>query len=270
MFQDEYTDIAYYARAKAEFLKNNVIGYFIAAMLAGLFVGFGVLISYTVGGLLSGLPYAKIVMGASFTAALSLVVMAGSELFTGVNLVCTAGYMKRSITMLDAVKILGVCYVGNWVGSIMLATFFHFSGLNSGYTAKYIIEASFVKTSIAPVELIIRGVLCNMLVCLATWCTARCKTESGKLTMFFWCIYTFVIVGFEHSVANMSLLTISLFSADGISFSGYFYNIFLATFGNMLGGIFFIGMPYYIISKRVKSRISSHKTVHLVRAKKTE
>ncbi|MBS4804768.1 MAG: formate/nitrite transporter family protein, partial [Clostridium sp.] len=103
-------------------------------------------------------------------------------------------------------------------------------------------------------ELFFRGILCNMLVCLAVWCTFRCKEESSKLIMIFWCLFVFITAGFEHSVANMTLLTIGLLSPLGhaVSVSGYAYNILIVSLGNMVGGILFIAVPYFIISRKKK------------------
>lgn len=68
--------------------------------------------------------------------------------------------------------------------------------------------------------------------------------------MIFWCLFAFITSSFEHSIANMTLLSISLFAPfeAAVSLSGYFYNILTATLGNMVGGILFVALPYYIIS----------------------
>lgn len=92
MFSEEVGAAARAARSKSTLLKKNPLGYFISAMLAGVYVGFGVLLAFTAGGVLGGAPATKIVMGATFGVALSLVVMAGSELFTGNNLVMSLGF----------------------------------------------------------------------------------------------------------------------------------------------------------------------------------
>lgn len=125
MFKEEYELVSNAANAKCTLLKKNPAGYFMLSMLAGIFIGFGVLLAFTCGGLLTGQPYARIVMGLSFGIALSLVVVAGGELFTGNNLVMATGIARKKITAGDAVKLWVVCYIGNWVGSILLALIFH-------------------------------------------------------------------------------------------------------------------------------------------------
>ena len=88
--------------------------------------------------------------------------------------------------------------------------------------------------------------------CLAVWCGYRCKSESGKLIMIFWCLFAFITCGFEHSVANMTLLTVGMISPfeSAVSLTGYLYNISVVSLGNMVGGILFLAVPYFIIAKK--------------------
>ncbi len=251
MFSEEVGAVANAARSKSALLKKNPLGYFISAMLAGVYVGFGVLLAFTAGGSLGGAPATKIVMGATFGVALSLVVMAGSELFTGNNLVMSLGLLKKTVGFGETLKLWLVCWLGNWVGSALLAVVFWATGLAQGAVGQFIADASAAKMAAPFVPLLFRALLCNMLVCLAVWCTFRCKSESGKLIMIFWCLFVFITVGLEHSVANMTTLTISLLSPMGaaVSVAGYFYNILVVTLGNMIGGILFVAFPYHQIAK---------------------
>lgn len=252
MFQDEVMVIEKAARIKADLLKYNPVGYFIAAMLAGMYVGFGILLIFTVGGSLNGAPYAKILMGAAFGIALSLVVIAGSELFTGNNMVMTFGVIGKSVTWKETAKLFLVCYLGNLAGSILLAFLFWKAGLSTGEVGEFIANTAAKKMNLDFQTLFIRGILCNILVCLAVWCGYRCKSESGKLIMIFWCLFAFITCGFEHSVANMTLLTIGLLEPyeAAVSIQGYMNNLIGVTLGNMVGGILFVAIPYYMISKK--------------------
>lgn len=251
MFKDEYEAISNAAVVKTSLLKKNLIGYIGLAMLAGLYIGFGILLIFSIGGMLNGAPYTKTVMGCAFGIALSLVVIAGAELFTGNNLVMAAGVIKKKITMGDAVKLWVVCFIGNWLGSILLAVIFHFSGLGAGSVGEFIAAGAAGKMGAGAVPLLMRGILCNTLVCLAVWSGMKCKSESGKLIMIFWCLFAFITTGFEHSIANMTLLTVALFNPCGqaVTIGGYFFNLFWVTLGNMIGGILFVAVPYYLASK---------------------
>ncbi len=252
MFVEEIAAISAAAKAKYSLLEKNPWGYFLASMLAGAYVGFGILLIFTAGGALAPAPWAKIVMGASFGIALSLVVIAGAELFTGNNLVMTTGAIQKTVTWPQAAWLWTVCFVGNWVGSALLAVLFWGSGLASGATAEFVAAASAGKMAVPLVPLFIRGMLCNTLVCLAVWCGFRCKSESGKLIMIFWCLYCFITCGFEHSIANMTLLTVGLLAPGtaAVSLGGYFYNIIVVTLGNMAGAILFLALPYALIARK--------------------
>ena len=103
----------------------------------------------------------------------------------------------------------------------------------------------------SPVALLLKGILCNTLVCMAVWCSIKLKSDSGKLIMVFWCIFTFMICGFEHSVANMTTMAVGLMNAGdaAVNVGGYIYNLFFVTVGNMIGGVLVVALPYHFIAK---------------------
>jgi len=257
MFGDEITAVSNAAKEKNNLLNNNPGGYILAAILAGIFIGSGVLLAFTTGGLLTGNPFARLLMGCTFGIALSLVVIAGGELFTGNNFIITIGLVKKTISAGACLKIWVVSYFGNMIGSVILAVIFVWCGLAAGSIGEFISSAAAAKMSLSPLALISRGLLCNMLVCLAVWCGFRCKSEAAKLIMIFWCLLAFITTGYEHSIANMTLLTVSLLSpaADAaVSLGGWVYNIALVTVGNMIGGIVFVALPYSAINYRNAGR----------------
>ncbi|WP_024621596.1 formate/nitrite transporter family protein [Metaclostridioides mangenotii] len=251
MFQEEFSVIVETARKKVMFLESNFTGYLMASMLAGLYVGLAILFIYTSGGMLAGAPYVKIFMGATFGIALSLVLLAGSELFTGNNMIMTAGMLKKTVNLKQTIKLWVVCYLGNWIGAIIVSLMFIGAGLAEGPVGEFIAATTATKMSIEPIQLFFRGMLCNILVCLAVWCNYKLKSESGKLIMIFWCLFAFITSGYEHSIANMTLLTVGLLKPMGaaITLGGYFYNILIVTLGNIVGAILFLTIPYYAISK---------------------
>ena len=252
MFKEEFNSAANGAAAKSNMLKNNPAGYFLLSVLAGMFIGFGILLVFTLSGALQGAPYTKLVMGSCFAVALSLVVIAGAELFTGNNFVMAAGMLKKTVTAGDAFRLWVICWIGNLLGSVLLALLFCATGLYSDATLAAMTGAAAGKMTAGFVQLLTRGILCNMLVCLAVWCGFRCKSESGKLIMIFWCILAFFATGFEHSVANMTLLTLALINNGGneaITMGGYCYNLLTVTIGNMIGAIVLVALPYYAAAK---------------------
>ena len=251
MFSEDYTAAANAAAAKSAFLKKNPAGYFLLSVLAGMFIGFGVLLVFTLSGAMAGSPFTKLVMGCTFSVALSLVVIAGAELFTGNNMVMTAGLLRKTVTASDVIRLWAVCWLGNLAGSVLLAGTYYLTGLYSGATLTAMTDAAAAKMTAGFVPLLARGMLCNTLVCLAVWCGFRAKTEAGRLIMVFWCILAFFATGFEHSVANMTLLTLSLMNSGGneaISMGGYWFNLLTVTAGNMIGATLCVALPYHAAS----------------------
>lgn len=242
MFQEEMSAAAASAEKKRELLGASKGRYVTAAVLAGMFVSFGVMVMSVIGGALTPVspPAAKLANGAAFAVALSLVVMAGSELFTGNNFVMAAGAFRKKVSWKDAALVWIFSYLGNLAGSILSALVFYATGLVSGGAEEFILAASSGKTAMGISELLARGALCNILVCAAVWCSIKMKSESGKLVMIFWCIFTFVTCGFEHSVANMSMLALALLSpghAGLVTPAGVCCNLVFVTLGNMAGGV---------------------------------
>ena len=253
MFNDEFTAAANGAAGKLKLLNSNPLGYFMLSVLAGAYIGFGILLVFTLSGALDGAPYTKLVMGCCFGVALSLVIIAGAELFTGNNLVMTAGVLRKTVTVGDAAKLWVVCWIGNLVGSALLAVIFSLTGLYSNATLSAMTGAAAGKMTAGFIPLLTRGMLCNTLVCLAVWCGFRAKSDAGKLIMVFWCLLAFFATGFEHSIANMTLLTLALINNGGneaITMGGYWYNLVVVTLGNMLGAILFVALPYHLASRQ--------------------
>lgn len=255
MYQEEHARVLEAANSKVNLLRTNPIGYFISSMLAGGYVGLGILLIFSVGAPLQQAqsPVTKLVMGLSFGIALSLVLMAGSELFTGNVFVLGTALLRRSVRGRDATGILVVSYVGNLAGSLLVAWLFRMTGLGNGIVGAFITQASVSKMALPADQIFFRAVLCNLLVCLAVWCGFRCKEETARLLMLFWCLFAFISSGYEHSVANMTLLSVGLFlpTTPDVTLMGFAYNVGMATLGNVAGAFLLLAVPYHVISKEV-------------------
>jgi len=247
--------VAATARAKADLLRRSPFSYLVLAMLAGAYIGFGIILIFSIGAPLAaaGSAAVKVVMGASFGIALSLVIFAGSELFTGNNLVMTVGVLSRTVTAGALARIWIGSFAGNLVGSLLLAAATASSGVLSKAPAKeFVLGVAAAKMAAPASELFFRGVLCNALVCLAVWMGIRTKDETARLVLIFWCLFAFIGAGFEHSVANMTLLGIGLFLPHDpalVSWAGFARNLSLVTAGNVVGGALLIGLPYWFVAQ---------------------
>ncbi len=262
MYHDELKEAQYLASKKVNLLEKSPLAYLVQAGLAGMFVAVSVLFSFTIGGILYPADFAgyKIVMGASFTVALSLVMMCGGDLFTGNNLLMGVGMFTKTITPLKAIKLWIFCWLGNFIGSWITVGLFEMTGLMSGDVASFITKSGLDKVSLGPAEIFARGIFCNIFVCAAVWACIKLKSESGKLIMIFWCVFAFFTAGFEHSVANMSLLALGALNPTesyAFGFDSYFYNLLFSTLGNIVGGALFIGLPYFYITKK-SPKVANH------------
>ena len=253
MFLDEYTSVCNAGKGKVKFLEENPAGYMISSVMAGMFISFGSFVAFYLGSILSGAgsPMTKAVQGFAFAAALSLVVMAGAELFTGNNMVLAAAAFDKAITWGQTAKTWVLCYLGNLIGSLLAVGIFQVTGIPKGDAGAYFATLAANKMALTPIQMLTRGILCNMLVCLAVWCGIKLKSESGKLIMIFWCIFVFLVCGFEHSIANMSIMAVGLLNAGdaAVSIGGYVMNLVIVTIGNMIGGVFFVAWPYRMMAK---------------------
>lgn len=229
--------------------QHNRKGYFLQTILGGLYIGFGIILIVTIGGLLDASGYAgiRIIQGLVFGVALSMVMIAGADLFTGNNMVMAMGAYAKQTTWKNAIAIWSFSYTGNFVGSVICAWLFFMTGLTTGATGQYIIKVATLKMHTPFIELLFRGILCNILVCLAVWSSYRLKSETAKIMMIFICIFPFITSGFEHCIANMTLLSLALMMPHdfAISAAGMWNNLLPVTIGNIIGGAFFVGALYF-------------------------
>jgi len=251
---DTIEAVARTARAKSTLLEASLTRYFVLAMLAGAYVGLGICLIFAIGAPLAAAqsPFLKVVMGASFGVALTLVVFAGSELFTGNALVLAVGLFDGSTDFKQLGGVWAWSYLGNLVGSVALAALIASSGALAGDPQRAFVEnTAAAKMGLAFWPALARGILANWLVCLAIWCSLRTSSDIAKLALIFWCLFAFIGAGFEHSVANMTLLAIALFQQHGesVTWMGYVMNLVPVTIGNAIGGALFVGGLYWFSAR---------------------
>ena len=269
MYQTTIDHFANLARKKADVLSGNPLAFFLASMMAGAYVGIGVILILSVGATLDP-AWQKLIMGVSFGIALTLVVFAGSELFTGHTMYMVFGKLKGTTTWGDLGKVWAGSWTFNLVGSVGLALLFAAGGggalLDDGAELLFKIADYKINSSIP--ALIARASLCNWLVCLALWMAARTDSDSTKAIVIFWCLFAFIASGFEHSVANMTLLSISLLGdhPDSISVAGMAHNLIWVTLGNIIGGSVFMGVGYWLATNgRLSAPIDSPESASVYR-----
>ncbi len=221
----------------------------VRTMLAGAAIGIGVLVLLTAGGplVVAGSPWAPLVNGLVFGVALTIVLVAGGELATSAMMVLTQGVLARRVGWGRAGATLLACLGGNLLGSAAFAALVHVSavaapGTAAGETLARLVEH---KAGATTAQLLVRGVLCNLLVCLAVWCWGRLGPGAAGVAVVVGCVMVFITSGFEHVVANMTTFSLALYGdVPGATVAEAARNLVVVGVGNTLGGAVLVGAAY--------------------------
>lgn len=240
------------ATRKADGLRRPVAS-FVSSMFAGAFIGVAVVLMVSTAGpfVAAGHPAAKLVAGAVFGVALTLVVFVGVELSTSGMMVLTQGAITGTIGWGRAGGTLALCFAGNLAGSIVFAALVVWSGvLHSNAAAGTMLQGMLdAKAHESALELLSRGVLCNVLVCLAIWACARLQSEAGRAIIIFWALLAFISSGFEHVVANMTTFSIGIIAGvPEATLAEFGRNLVLVGAGNLIGGALVAGLGLAVAS----------------------
>lgn len=249
------------ARTKANDVRR-LPQYLLSSVFAGAWVGIGIVLIVSLGGPLAAAnsPALKLVLAAAFGIALTLVVFAGAELFTGNNMFMLQGLRAGTVNALELAAVWAASLIGNLVGSIGLAAIVNAGGTLGAGAANgqpgpaNALVASIVSGKIQAdgAQLFWRAVLCNMLVCLALWTAARTRSDGAKLALIWWCLLAFIGAGLEHSVANMTVFGLGIFSGSA-GWGDLWRNLAFTVPGNIVGGGLVIGLGYAVTGGLTRS-----------------
>ncbi|MBR3556011.1 MAG: formate/nitrite transporter family protein [Oscillospiraceae bacterium] len=237
----------------------------ILGMLAGAFIGLagvGATIA-PVGVQAAGAG--KFLGACVFPVGLAMVLLAGSELFTGNNLIIIP-VLTGDIKVTQMLRNWVIVYIGNLIGGILVAAlvvYGHvgnlFGGAEGGVAAA-MINAANGKVTMSFGDAFLKGIGCNFLVCIAVWISFAAKDVTGKFWGLYMPIMLFVLCGFEHCVANMYYIPCGLFckalygvDKPALTWGAFFVkNLIPVTLGNIVGGAGLVGLPYWFVYLREK------------------
>jgi formate/nitrite transporter len=231
-------------------------------VLAGAFIGLGSMLFVIVqADPTLGLAARQLVGGLVFSLGLVLVTVAGAELFTGNNLLA----MARADGLITSGELLRnwvlVC-LANFAGAAGLAVLVFASGhtgMADGAVGRTVVRIAVAKQQLPLWEAFLRGILCNILVCMAVWMAMAGRSVADKIAAVVFPITAFVAAGFEHSIANMYLMPQAIlvqWSADVapqgpmLTWWGVATNLAVVIAGNLLGGSVLVGLAYHVIYRR--------------------
>ena len=226
-------------------------------VLAGAFIGLGAMM-YTL--VLSdaslGFAAQRLLGGLAFSLGLVLVTVAGAELFTGNNLLAM-GWADGCVSTRQVLRNWAVVCATNFVGAVALALMVWLSGqaeTNGGAVGATAVRIAVAKANLGPVEAFVRGMLCNVLVCMAAWMSLAGRSVTDKALAIVFPITAFVAAGFEHSIANMYLMPLAMLLGAPIGLLDMLLNLVPVIAGNLFGGSVLVALVYHVIYVRPGER----------------
>mmetsp|Transcript_16898 Transcript_16898/g.21903 ORF Transcript_16898/g.21903 Transcript_16898/m.21903 type:complete len:310 (-) Transcript_16898:334-1263(-) len=219
------------------------------SFLSGAHIALGAFLMVSCGGSVPGIKEANPGLARALSGVLGLpmgllmVLGGGGELATGNFALISASYANGKTTFSNLVRNWSLVYLGNFIGSVVVAAFAAIA--NTGVSNGAIAIAT-GKMAAPFAATFCKGILCNWLVSMAVYMSLSHKDLASKAAAVFFPISGFVALGLEHSIANMFLIPFAIFLGAKISLSDFLIkNLLPVTLGNIIGGGLFVGLFYY-------------------------
>lgn len=236
---------ATYGAAKAALPSWKIL---LMSCMAGAYISFGGFLGVTAMTMAGGLGITnpiliRLIMGLLFPVGLLMTVVMGAELFTGNTAVMTVAVLEKKADMKGLLRNWSLSYLGNFIGSLAMVAMVVGTGLlaDSPVAAKMAVY----KTSLPFGQALLRGLLCNWLVCSAVWMATASTSLPGKAIAAYLPITAFIMMGLEHSVANMFFIALGMAQGAEVSVSQFLlHNLLPVTLGNTIAGVLCMGSAY--------------------------
>lgn len=230
-------------------IQNSCLKTFLLAILAGAFIAFAAVASTVAASTITSYSVSKILSALIFPFGLILVVLFKTELFTG-NCLLIIPFIKKEITFKELIKNLIIVYIGNFIGSLLVALMLKIGGhYDIADISLSVSKIASTKVSFSFISALFLGILCNILVCMAVLLSFSVKNTFEKMAVIFIPIFFFIIMSFEHSVANMYYLMAGYLTTNIGLKAIIFDNLLPVTIGNFIGGMGFALIIYYAHKK---------------------
>lgn len=255
--------ISQYTLIGAKKASDKAMRIFLLAVFAGVMTSFGAALSGIAAYSLQN-SAAKLAGGLIFSFSLIMVIWAGAELFPG-NCLIFISVLERKATAGGMFRNLAIVYFGNLVGTFMTAYLLNSVGyldMGGGALAVYMIQTAVFKSSHSWIDAFVRGIGCNILICVAVMAATSTKDSVGKFVASLVPVATFVMIGLENSVANMYFVSLGILAdmnpgyhaavlAAGTDTSILTLKSFAVdmlvpvSLGNLAGGVAFAALMWY-------------------------
>ena len=246
-------EVEHLALKKQKIYRQSRLRFISRAMLASMFIGFGVIVAFKTGNFfyLVHSPLTYPMAALTFGSAIILISYGGGDLFTGNTFYFTFAALRKKISWIEVIKIWITSYVGNILGAALFAFIIYTTGLfNDAHVNGFLLSVVEKKMEAPGMQLFFRAILCNWLVCLAFFVPMALKGDGPKMFSMILFVFCFFISGYEHSIANMCTFAIALVlnHPGTISVSGVIHNLIPVTIGNLIGGSLLMGWMYYYVN----------------------
>ena len=246
-------------------VRMPVMKMLVLSIFAGMFIALASMGATAAASTIENASVAKLISACIFPSGLAMALIAGSELFTG-NCLLIIPLLQKEIRITEVIRNLCFVYIGNFIGSMLIATlavYGHAFSLFGNDFASATVAIAEAKISMSFTDALIRGILCNILVCISVWMAYSSKTTGGKIAALFFPVMLFVLLGFEHSVANMYYIPAGIMcsyeygiTTGSLDWGSFFTcNLIPVTIGNIIGGAV-IGFGYWFVYLNISKKIS--------------
>ncbi|KAK9893752.1 hypothetical protein P389DRAFT_191322 [Cystobasidium minutum MCA 4210] len=241
-----------FVKGGASKCRSHPVATFIRACFSGMFLGFGGALSTLIGGGTHGVAednpaVTKLLAAACFPVGIIMTVLNSQELLTSNMMSVPMAVMCKQARWYWIPFNWTLVFFGNLVGTLFWdALLVKYSGIFTPSYAAYAIKFASTKV-VTPTwgMILLRGIGCNLLVCLAVWQATGAREVISKIIALWIPIFIFVALGFDHVVANMYYIPIAImWGSPDVSTGLYIWKSIIPSFiGNAIGALL-VGVPY--------------------------
>ena len=237
--------------SKIEMAKSDSFQFFMRSFMAGAYLAIAAILSFSLGALFQAdVAVSKTLVAGSFGIGLALIVFLGGELFTGNCFTTIMPVYNRSKKLIDLIPAWIICYAGNCVGSAIICALFIFSGALRENMTTYLSASIQSKLAFDVFELLLKGILCNFIVCAGAYAGMKIQDSITKLVFLVVIVMSFVLPGFEHCIANAGTFTMGITLLQStMDWNMLPMHMLISTIGNIIGGSVLFGLPIYLTFK---------------------
>lgn len=227
------------ALKKYKLFKEQKVKFIARSVMAGVYLGFAIIISYCLGSLFYSYGMklgASLAPALTFGVGLVAICLLGGELFTGNCLFISIPVFCKKLKIKDALNFGLVNFITNSIGVIFICLFFVNTNVFNDFLHPYLENLTMNKLSVDLVHVFLRAILCNWIVCIAGYSNYKINGDFGNIFLIFFFVFMFVLPGFEHSVANVGIFSISQLAMGAANIVDVFIHTLICVVGNVIGG----------------------------------